>query len=222
MVDPTLSAAATASLEAAINKALHYDPATRLRLQALSGKSLAVELHEPLSGNKIPLCCHFDDDAIRISTHIDNPTTCLRGTLPGLLMLATSDRVNLADANVEAWGNTALLADIKTIASELDLDWEEAINEWLGDVAGHQLAEKARRQFRWLKARGQNGKRLLSEFLTEELRAIPSAAELQQFSAQVDDLRLAADRIQARVERLIASKQKLRPEHPHSSSQPKA
>lgn len=205
MVDPTLSAAATASLEAAINKALRYDPATRLRCQALAGKSLAVEI--ALGGKKLPLCCHFEADSIRISGNIDNPTTCLRGSLAGLLMLATSDRVNLAEANVAAWGSTALLADIKSIASDLDLDWEEAINDWLGDVAGHQLAEQARSQFRWIKERGQSGKRLMSEFLTEELRAIPSAPELKQFSEQVDDLRLASDRLLARFQRLRSSSQ---------------
>lgn len=202
MVDPTLSAAATVSLEAAINRALRYDPATRLRLQALAGKSLAIEVASPLAGHKLPLCCHFEDHGVRISAHIDNPTTCLRGSLAGLLMLASSDQVNLAAAGVEAWGNTALLAEIKTIAAGLDLDWEEAINDWLGDVAGHQLAEQARRQFRWLKARSQSGKRLLSEFLTEELRAVPSAVELQHFSDQVDALRLASDRLLARFERL--------------------
>lgn len=213
MVDPTLSAAATASLEAAINKALHYDPATRLRCQALAGKSLAIEM--ALAGKKIPLCCHFEDDGIGISANVDDPTTCLRGSLPGLLMLATSDGVNLSEANVEAWGNTALLADIKQIAGDLDLDWEEAINDWLGDVAGHQLAEQARRQFRWLRDRGQSGKRLLSEFLTEELRAIPSATELKGFSDQVDNLRLASDRLLARFERLRAAR-----EHDVSSRNP--
>lgn len=208
MVDPTLSAAATVSLETVINQALRYDPATRLRLRALAGKSLAIEILTPMlapkSEGNIPLCCHFDDDGVRINASIDNPTTCLRGSLTGLLTLASSNQVNLSAAGVEAWGNTALLAEIKTIAAGLELDWEEAINDWLGDVAGHQLAEQARRQFGWLKARGQSGKRLLSEFLTEELRAVPAAAELQQFSDRVDALRLASDRLLARFERLRA------------------
>lgn len=204
MVDPTLSTAATVALETVINQALRYDPATRLRLQGLAGKSLAVEILPPLGERRIPLCCHFDDDGVRLSSRIDDPTTCLRGSLPGLLMLASGDQINLAGAGVEAWGNTALLADIKSIAAGLDLDWEEAINDWLGDIAGHQLAEQARRQFGWVKDRARSGKRLLSEFLTEELRAVPAAAELQQFSEQVDALRLASDRLQARVERLRA------------------
>jgi len=198
MIDPTISTAATAGLEATINKALQYDPATRLKLQALTGKSLAVEISEL----NLLLCVHFETDIVRLSSNGDGSTTRLVGSLPGLINLALSERVNLADSDVQAWGNTALLADIKVIASDLDLDWEEAINDWLGDILGHQVAEKLRFQFGWLKQRSKAGKRLFSEFITEELRAVPSGSEVRDFNEQVDNLRLAADRASARFERL--------------------
>jgi len=198
MIDPTITTAATAGLEATINKALQYDPATRLKLQALTGKSLAVEISEL----NLLLCVHFETDIVRLSSNGDGATTRLVGSLPGLINLALSERVNLADSDVQAWGNTALLADIKVIASDLDLDWEEAINDWLGDILGHQVAEKLRFQFGWLKQRSKAGKRLLSEFITEELRAVPSDSEVRDFNDQVDNLRLAADRANARFERL--------------------
>ncbi|MGH1374229.1 MAG: ubiquinone biosynthesis accessory factor UbiJ [Cellvibrionaceae bacterium] len=209
MIDPTISAAATASLEATINKALQYDPATKQKLHALAGKSLALEVTE----FKLLLCVCFDADMVRLSSNGDGATTRLVGSLPGLINLAVGDRINLADSDVQAWGNTALLADVKIIASDLELDWEEAINDWLGDVLGHQIAEKLRLQFGWLKKRGQTGKRLLSEFITEELRAVPSEPELTFFSEQIDHLRLATDRIGARVDRL---KQKLAPQKPQA------
>ncbi len=207
MIDPTISMAATASLETTINKALQYDPATRHKLHALAGKSLAIEVTELT----LLLCVHFEADMIRLSSHGDDATTRLVGSLPGLINLAISDRVNLADSDVQAWGNTALLADIKVIASDLDLDWEEAINEWLGDLVGHQVAEKLRFQFGWIRQRSKSGKRLLSEFITEELRAVPSESEVDYFSQQVDHLRLATDRISARFEHL---KQKLASQKP--------
>ncbi len=207
MIDPTISMAATASLEATINKALQYDPATRQKLHALAGKSLAVEITE----FKLLLCINFDADMVRLSSNADDATTRLVGSLPGLINLAISDRVNLADSDVQAWGNTALLADVKTIASDLDLDWEEAINDWLGDLLGHQVAEKLRFQLGWLKQRGKSGKRLISEFITEELRAVPSESEVKFFSEQVDHLRLATDRFSARFDQL---KQKLAPQKP--------
>ncbi len=198
-IDPTLHSAATASLEAVINRALRYDPATRLKLARLAGKSLVIDI----SGSDLSLGCHFDADSIRIVGQIDNPTTRLSGSVSALLSLALSERLNLTGSGVEAWGNTALLTDLKSIAAQLELDWEEAVNELLGDILGHQLANTARAQLGWLRSRGASGKRLLQEFLTEELRALPAAPQLQQFNDNVDQLRLAADRLSARVERLL-------------------
>ncbi|MYM63603.1 SCP2 domain-containing protein [Pseudomaricurvus sp. HS19] len=198
-LDPTLHSAATASLETVINRALRYDPATRLKLAKLAGKSLVIDI----SGTDLSLGCHFDTDSVRIVGQIDNPTTRLSGSLSALLSLALSERLNLTGSGVEAWGNTALLTDLKSIGGQLDLDWEEALNELLGDILGHQLANSARAQLGWLRSRGASGKRLLQEFLTEELRAVPAAPQLQQFSDSVDQLRLATDRLGARVERLL-------------------
>ena len=202
MIDPTISAAATSTLEKLINKALQYDPSTRLRLEALDGQSLAIEFTEL----KLELCVFFDEDGLMISNQSIEPTTQLRGTLPGFIQLARSNRVNLAESRVEAWGDTELLAEVKAIADDLEIDWEEAINQWLGDVTGHQFANGIRKQLDWLKGRGETGRRLLSEFLTEEFRASPSDSEVRQFNDNVDELRLATDRLQARFQRLQQAK----------------
>lgn len=197
-LDPTLVSAAGASLEAAINKILQYDPATRQRVQQLQGRSLSVEITE--FGASI--CVLFEADRVGISAFADNPDTRLKGSLPALIRLARSENTNLAEAGVSASGDIELLVAVRRIISDLEFDWEEAINDRLGDLTGHQLAQGVRGQLQWLRERGNAGRRLLGEFLTEELRAVPSAAELQYFNDQVDDLRLECDRLQARVQRL--------------------
>lgn len=197
MFDPTLLAAATATLETLINKALQYDPATRRALRQHSGKSLAVEISEL----KTTLCFYLGDE-IMVTNHGDDATVRLQGSLPALIALAISDSTNLSDSNVIALGDTALLGEIKQLARNLDIDWEEAVNQWLGDVAGHQLAEGLRRQLGWVNERRKNTQRLLQEFLTEELRATPARAELEYFNSAVDQLYLKTDRLQARFEKL--------------------
>jgi len=197
-LDPTLIAATTAALEQGINKALEFDPATRQAIAKLAGKSLLVEMREP----EFNISLHFFVDHVRVTSCNEDPTTRLRGPLFGLLQLAVSDNVNLSDSGVEAWGSTSLLADLQRISSQLDIDWEDAISPWLGDVASHALAGRLRTSLGWIKARGRNSKRLLQEFLTEELRATPHRLELERFNREVDQLRLAADRMQSRVARL--------------------
>ncbi|GAA5315762.1 MAG: SCP2 sterol-binding domain-containing protein [Candidatus Pelagadaptatus aseana] len=197
MLDPTLLAAASATLETVINKALDYDPATRRALRQHTGKSLAITIRELNTS----LCFHLGDE-IMVTNQSEGATVRLQGSLPALIRLAVSSSTNLADSDVEVWGSTALLIDIKQLARNMEIDWEEAINQWLGDVAGHQLAETLRRQLGWLNERRKSTERLLREFLTEELRATPSTAELESFNSQVDQLYLKTDRLQARVEKL--------------------
>lgn len=199
-LDPTLIAATTAALEQGINKALKFDPATRQAISGLAGKSLLVEITEP----EFTLNLHFCSDQVRVTSCNEDPSTRLRGPLYGLLQLAVSDNVNLSDSGVEAWGSTSLLADLQRISSQVDIDWEDAISPWLGDIASHALASQLRTSFGWIKSRGRNSKRLLQEFLTEELRATPHRLELERFNREVDQVRLAADRMQSRVARLKA------------------
>jgi len=201
MVNPTIAAAATATLEATINKALHYDPATRLALSQLQEKSLAVDFTDLHTS----LCLHFDEQVVRVTTYSENPTTRLRGSVVGLARLVISDTATLTEANVEAWGSTALLADVKTIANNIDVDWEDALSHWMGDVVGHQLAQTIRWRLRLLVQHSKSTKRLVQEFLTEELAAIPTQVELQNFSNGVDEIRLAADRIDAKLAAVMAN-----------------
>lgn len=198
MLDPTLISAANSALETAANKALQYDPATKQRLSELAGQSLAVEVVE----FKINLCVHFDADGLRLSGFADTPTTRLRGSLPGLLKLAAIERIIPQEANVEVWGDSQLLIHIKNIISELELDWEEVLIDALGDVPGHQLAQFLRKQVHWLRDRETSVRRLAGEFLTEELRAVPTDIEIQHFSEEVDQLRLSTDRLYAKLSKL--------------------
>ena len=78
------------------------------------------------------------------------------------------------------------------------------LSQVFGDIIGHQSAELIRSKMSWTKDRVSNIQRLTSEFLTEELRVLPSAPELRFFNAQVDELKLGADRIEARIENILA------------------
>ena len=80
------------------------------------------------------------------------------------------------------------------------------LSQVTGDILGHQTAQAVRAQFGWIKERATSAQRLTGEFLTEELKALPSKLELQDFYGQVDELRLAVDRAAARVELFLSEK----------------
>lgn len=200
-MDPMLSTAALASAEKIINAALAYDPASRIALAQLEPQVLAIQISTPdVKVFVIPI-----QDGINLRGHYEGEiTTQLQGTLPSLISLIKSDRLNLKDSGVQLFGSTSFLAELQKILKTLDIDWEEMLSQVFGDIIGHQSAELIRGKMSWAKDRASNIQRLTSEFLTEELRVLPSKPELAFFNAQVDDIRLGVDRVAARIEQILA------------------
>lgn len=203
-MDTMLSTAALAGVEKLINNALRYDPGTRIALAKLTGQVLAIHLTSPM------LTVYFtpDDQGIRLMGHWEGEVhTHLRGSLPALMQLARSDTTSFANSGVEVTGNTGLLLDLQRLFKNLDIDWEEALSEIFGDLVGHQSANMIRSGANYARGRAGEIKRLFNEFLTEELQALPSKHELNHFYEDVDELRLRADRLTARVQQLLRSHQ---------------
>lgn len=195
-----LSSAALAGAEQLINRALAYDPATQQALGKLQGQVLAIDISLPA----LHIYLLPDSEGLCLMNHWEGEVnTRVKGSLPALVQLAKGDNHSLYNSGVEMIGQTGLLADWKALVNNLDIDWEEMLSQLLGDVLGHQSAELIRSQLHWAGERAASGKRLLGEFISEELNAVPSKPELNHFYQQVDELRLAVDRAAARVEKLL-------------------
>src|SRR5690606_4313705 len=86
-----------------------------------------------------------DEDGLRLMGHWEGEVhTQLRGSLPALMQLARNERTSFADSGVEVIGNSGLLVDLQRLLKHVDIDWEEALSQSLGDVVGHQSAEVIR------------------------------------------------------------------------------
>lgn len=199
----TLTIAALASAEKMLNAALRYDPATRIGLAQLEGKILAVQITAPA----LKFFVMAMDDELRLMGNWEGDVdTRITGSLLALAQLSQTETHNLKDSGVTVMGDLSLLADLQRLMKNLDIDWEEMLSQFTGDIIGHQTAQMIRAKFGWAKDRAKNAQRLTGEFLTEELKALPGEPELEDFYRQVDDLRLAVDRAAARVEAIINRK----------------
>jgi ubiquinone biosynthesis protein UbiJ len=200
-MDPMLSTAALASAEKIINAALAYDPASRIALAQLEPQVLAIQIVAP----DFKIFVIPTQDGIHLRGHYEGDiSTQLQGTLPALISLIKSDRLNLKDSGVQLFGSTSFLAELQKILKNLEIDWEEILSQVFGDIIGHQSAELIRGKISWTKDRVNNIQRLTSEFLTEELRVLPSKPELAFFNSQVDDITLGVDRVAARIKQILA------------------
>jgi ubiquinone biosynthesis protein UbiJ len=192
----TISTAGLAAIETLINKSLQYDPATQQALSVYNGKILLINISAP----KIKLAVLIEEKNIRLMSQWDGEVdTELSGSLISLAQIANTAVHNLKDTGVTVTGDLHFLASLQKILQKLDIDWEEMLSQLLGDIIGHQTAQVIRHKLNWGRNRTQTAQRLVSEFVTEELGAIPSKIELKNFSQQVDELNLAVDRLNAKI-----------------------
>jgi ubiquinone biosynthesis protein UbiJ len=197
-MDPSISAAITASIESVINTALRYDPASLQKIAQITDV-LAIQSTTPA----LTLYCHGTSDGVRIMSNCaEPPSTQLSGTPLALISLLKKP-TTLANSGVELAGSVGLLQRWQVILNELDIDWEDAISSVLGDIAGPVAAKTILGGLSWSKHQGVEQTRLLKEYVTEELKVTPSKPELKMFSEAVSEIKMDAERLQARLAQLL-------------------
>jgi ubiquinone biosynthesis protein UbiJ len=208
-MDPAFRTALAKSLEFALTQALDYDPGSRAALTALAGKTLALEITRPT----FSLHVIFSEAGIRVSSYGDQADCTLTGSLPAVFGLLWREHHTLAGSGVTVAGDPGLLQKLQSILGSVELDWEQAITDQLAIIAGssnaslliHPLAQLLREGNFWLQRQAHKTPDWLRDYLTEELRLLPSPEELAVFYQDVDEARAQTERLEARVRKLRSS-----------------
>jgi ubiquinone biosynthesis protein UbiJ len=193
---------ALSSAESLINKALHFDPVTLQGLQSLEGKvislcgrSPAFQLHLLPTEEGISLFSIYDEGEADASLH---------GTTFDLVQLLRKKDQSLADSPIEIQGDQTLAEECLNLARELEVDWEELLSGFIGDIAAHEISRQGRRFGRWAKKVHQSMLRNTREYLHYESRVVVNEEEIQQFGAEVAQLNEAVNNLEARIQTLKA------------------
>jgi ubiquinone biosynthesis protein UbiJ len=84
----------------------------------------------------------------------------------------------------------------------LDIDWEAALAELVGEIPAHLIAESIRNSAQYRTAALQRAQTALAEVSQEELRLTPSKNEFDEFMASVRHVTADIDRLTARANKL--------------------
>jgi ubiquinone biosynthesis accessory factor UbiJ len=170
-------------LETLLNSYLRLDPDNFARLKELSGKVIAIESHNQI------IYMMPDVNGIKLSFLADvKPDTTISGSL---LALLKQEKLSIS-------GDTEVAQLLRDILNSMDIDWEEHLSHWIGDIAAHQVGNAARQGKRALQGLEQTG----TEYIQEELRYLPPSEEVQDFMRDVDNTRDAVERLEARIQHL--------------------
>ncbi|MCY4221727.1 MAG: SCP2 sterol-binding domain-containing protein [Thiotrichales bacterium] len=184
-----------------IDAALELDPETRHALAELSGSVIDLDV-TGVGGLRL----YLDGERVRVEPReelVDAHVT-IRGTPLSLARFAfVDDREKLIlSGEVSLHGDIALATRLQRIVARMDLDFEEALAQRMGDIPAHQISRRLRGLGGWMHAAGTALLADVSEYLRHEAAATPAVEDMERFSNAVDAVRDDVERLEARVARL--------------------
>jgi ubiquinone biosynthesis protein UbiJ len=186
-----------AAIEQGIARAIALDDRGAERLAPLGGKLIRLEL----KGLGIDLYFLGHESGLAVTAeHDSEPDTTISGTPLALLAMAVPDwRASGSGVRIEGEAGTGQA--FEKLIKQLDPDWEAIFVDRFGTVIGHQL-------WRTLRDAGAGARHVsataadqAARFLREESGLLVSRQEVDDFVHEVDELREAVDRLEARLRR---------------------
>ena len=196
-----LQSAALEGVEKMINAALVYDPSTRRQLTALQGKILLVESSTP----SLRIAVEVGISGVLLHNDWQNSADVhISGSLISILNMGINagEMRSFSGTGVNVTGDLELLRQLNQAMAGLDIDWEAALAELVGDVPAHIFSDAARKTANVSADTLQRAKSAVVEVSQEELRLSPSKNEFDEFVLSVRHLATDTERLSARVNRL--------------------
>ncbi len=195
-----------ASIETAINAWLKLDDEAFARLAALEGKIIALRI------TGLDLTLYFLPSSQGIEVLGNYPAdgqvdATIKGSPLALMRLGVSDNAGetLLKSDVEIEGDSRVAESFSAILRDIDIDWEELLSRVIGDTLAHKTGKLVKNASDWLRESAEAMQLNTGEYVSEEIHLTPTASEINHFLEQVDETRMAVDRLEARVKHLMKS-----------------
>ena len=119
-----------------------------------------------------------------------------------LSLLLNPDDKPLANRKISISGDAVFVQELFHALQDADIEWRDYLTPVLGDIVVQEFSELGRQAGDWGNEVRVNIKRSVNEYMKEEVRLVPDAAAIETFNNQLDQLKLALDRLEAGIESL--------------------
>jgi len=188
-------------LEQALNGYLALDPESSTRLHGLQEKTVTIEL----LALQYSFQLRFHQGKIQLHPGKELPAEItIRGTPLNLFALVCSHnkQAHFLSEAVIIEGNAELGQEVIGLFEKLEIDWEEYLSRFIGDLPAHHIGRFTRHLISWGEQARESLLQNLNEYVHEEKPWFPPKEALQDFFREIDELRLDLDRLEARVKNL--------------------
>lgn len=187
------------TIETVINQVVRLDPEAREKLDTLDNKVIAFDFID------IQQQLYFQIDAqyilVKAKTE-QEPEAELSGNVLSFFNLALTDNNDpIFKGDVRFSGEINTAQHFQKFFTELDIDWEEHLSRFTGDIAAHHIFKQGKSFQQWFNKTADSAQHNISEFIRFEAKAVPTSIELENFYDDVADLKSDVERFAMRVER---------------------
>ena len=186
------------ALERALRTLLALDPDTRERLARIDGRVVRLRVTSP----SVALALAVVDGRVDVLRLFDGEAdVTITGSLAALRSLADgNDALYTGAVTIE--GDVGVAQALRELIAHLDIDVEELVAPFVGGTLARRAGLAGRDLAGWLGRTRERFRANAEDYLKEESELVPTAEEVARWSADVDELRGATDRLEARVRRL--------------------
>ncbi len=197
----TLNLATASALETVINKYFSLDPDSQEKRRPLVGKRIAIELNDW----QLTYVFEFSESAVLIDTQREIPCqVTLAGSSFAFFNMASQERGGdaLFKGDIHFEGEIGTAQTFQKFWQSIDVDWEEELSKYTGDIIAHQAGELVRTAHQHFKQFFTTAQQNVSEYIKEEAEMTPSPIEVEAFYDSLDDLKGDVERLAVRIDRL--------------------
>ena len=185
------------------NRLLSLDEQVMARCQTLQGR--CIELH--LTDLDFRLYCHPGSWGMRFSQ--EQPARDVDASISGRVIALVNlslqeDKISTSiRERVSIQGDARIAQQMQKILTDLDIDWEEVLSKYTGDVMAYQIHKRARGAGEWLRESALSLLQTTSEYIREEQRLSPTQVEFERLQQQTNTLKQDVERSEARLRHLL-------------------
>lgn len=176
------------AIEHIINHYLALDPFSVEKLPALSNKVVEINVTDW----HLSFFLVFQDKHIQVLSHYE--------ATPDAIIRSPSWKFFKSDLIIE--GDSQLAYEVHRLLKSVDIDWEEQLSKYIGDIPAHSIVTATQHLYSFIKKNVENMRLNLIEYFQFEKELSPSKKALDEFADDVMKLEMDVERLEAKVKRL--------------------
>lgn len=193
-------------LETGVNQLHQLDSSATLKRKQLNGTIIGVSLQEI----NWPLFFIISDQQIDVLSKFEGSPDCfIRVSVGALAKLQDNHQLTtlIKTGQLEVEGDIQLVQQFAQLLTDMDIDWEEHLSKKVGDVIAHKFCYHAKQIHQGTFKQLEKVEKQTALYVTEEIKAAPSALEVAYFCEQINSLQTQTEQLIEKMNALLAQQQ---------------